>query len=328
MTALPATSIGPPPKDLFASQADLPATDALLEAAIKTITPASSPRAGVSRYVGQANYDHATLVGPPTRLQGGLHGPGRTLALLPRIAEHHAGLTFPCAYSIRIGAGIKLFENVPFVADYEQSDSAWWLATRFANSDKLSGMAWSLTAAHSVLSAADLPVWQQRYQRALKLVPQARDVLNIPHYDSDDLFWAEFDLPRLFSQFPGLRRFSADGQTVGTAFMTYYMDSVAILSQAVKLLNPMFTIQMGVAFAQATISTDRKILILADRANTQEAPLSTAKPLLINGQFVSSRIIQVICTNSEFTQLYARGWATGHPMDLQLMMSKLVAKPG
>lgn len=319
------SKIGPPPDDLFAKQSDVPAVDALLAQSVKSLVELPALRAGQRRFQGQMNFDHVALVGPPTRLQGGLHGPGRTYTILDAIAHHNHATTFPSGYSVRIGSGIQLFKPVSFTAEYQSSAAGWQLATKFEDSDKLAGLAFSLAPTHPVFSPDILNSWRGRYEAAKPSAGESIRILSIPHFATPELFWAEFDFQQLFGAAPGLRRFTQDGESVGLSFMTFYLDNVAILSQATLLQNPMFTIQIGIAFRTGQIPSRQKLLILADRRNVASPPFPTAKPVLVRGREEHSRIVNVILTDADFTTIYAHGWATGHPMNIELMWKKAAA---
>ena len=241
----PPSAIGPPPHDLFAEQADLPGTDAQLVASMQRVECVKRTGERV-HYTGQMSFDHTTLVGPPTRLQGGLHGPARLLTVLDAIEAHDTETSFPSGYNLRIGRGIRLFEPVDFTAIYHPGPD-WLLETRFDDTDRLTGTAFALPTSHPAFATDQLAPWRKVYTEANTGKPEELQILSIPHKISGPLFWAEFDVPALVEAMPGLGRFLLDDDHVGPAFLSYYLDNVAILSQATQLNNPMFTIQFAMA---------------------------------------------------------------------------------
>ncbi len=311
------TQIGPPPSDLFADLTDIPSTDDLLAG---SLTRYSRPDPATGYSQGQARFDDLSLVGPPVVLQGGLHAVARWLPLVSRFRE--PGTLYPCAAAMSVGRSIPLFEDVNVESWYSGQGDSWCIATRFADSDRLTGCAWSIAADGPELDL-DVDHWQGLLDEAESdPTAQPYTIMSLPYSGTEKLFWSRVNMQAEAVRTPGLRRFIVNDR-LSLAFVAYYLDNVAVISRATMLRNPFLTTQIGIAFATDQIPANQELLLMADRTSIRPASLQVGRPVELDGRTVGSETVDMILASGDLATVYARGFLTMHPMDRSVFKPRI-----
>ncbi len=162
MTEPALTSLGPPEKNPWGDAAGWKPLDTLVEDSLLSMKELERSPDGIHRFRGEMKFAHQALMGPPGRLQGGLHCVARIFPLLRRISIHEHASTFPCRIYVRLEKGLPLHETVPYEASYQRSkDGSWWITSRFCDTDKLDAGAWSVGNS-PLLDSAHWAPWRDR----------------------------------------------------------------------------------------------------------------------------------------------------------------------
>ena len=267
---------------------------------------------GEVRARGSMRFD-AALEGPPGRLHGGHHAYVRTLPILNRVSAHDSARTFPCSVDVALEQGLKLEEEVPFEATYRASSGGWELMTRFQDTDRLAARARSI-ATRPLLDQAELGRLRALYEAA-RPGDEHFDMFGFTVHLSPKLVWLEVHDPvktRPESQHAAL--VDPDGN-LGAAFISTQLDTVGATARGVVMRHPHFTTRIQIDFATEHIRQETHLVCVADRTRLQEVPDSTSAPVEIEGVTYGTARTPVTLVDAAFTETYATGWVTVHPVD-------------
>lgn len=298
--------------------------DRLIEESLQQLERSSPTPA---RYKGQMKFDNLALMGPPGRLQGGLHCVGRLFPILRKISEHPDEQTFPCAFYTRLGRAIPLFEEIDFTATYHSTtEQEWRLTTRFQGTDRLNAALWSIKN-RDLLSPDAWRPWQERFEAACNSDKREDLVLFGTSYQrTEDLMWCSFGPNPDDTELKSLQRFAVSDSDYGLAFVCYHLDILGALAQRKTMeWTPHFTTHVSLALAGDRVPRDRKLIAIADRSGMRPDPLSALRPVSINGQERGTTTTGVLLTDETFSTVYAYGWVSVHPISSE-RMSSLVEK--
>lgn len=305
----------PPEQDPWRYYPDDGPIEDLLERSIVAMEQALGGRAGQRCFEGTARYDSLSLMGPPGRLQGGLHCVGRLFPILHRIPDHTP--EYPCAFFARLGRVINLQEDVPFEARFGREPSGrWWLSTRFGGTERLDAAVWQPRHTHT-LQPVHWSALKDRYLAARESSERGQlSMMGLRLESIDDLFWSVIQPEQHRDPGAGLARFLTAPDEFGLAFVCYYLDAVGALSQVYLRGVPHFTTQLALTLATPRIPADEPLLIIADRRTTRPFPLSSARPVEVQGTAYGTTIGEILLADPDFSRIWAHGWLAAHPMDV------------
>lgn len=315
--------LGPPEQNPWKDLTNWKPLDTLVDESLVSMTEHGHGLNGLHNYSGTMKFAHPALMGPPGRLQGGLHCVARIFPILRRIERHEHNRTFPCRIYVRLEKGLPLNEEVPFTASYHQTDRGhWWMTSRFSGTDKLDAGAWSV-ADTSLLHPEKWESWRERFQK-VSADPGRRiqKVMTTEYESSGDLFWCRITPEQMQTPAAMLRVFETGDGQYSAAFICYYLDVIGALAKATEGFHPQFTTQVSLEIAQERIPATEPLIVIADKSTRQPARHSRAKPLEMGGELHGTTLIQTLLASGDFKRIYAHGWVAAHPMDTRRILKK------
>jgi len=317
------SSLGPPEKYPWGDISSWKPLDTLVDDSLLSMEELGRQPDGIHRFRGEMKFAHQALMGPPGRLQGGLHCVARIFPLLRRISVHEHASTFPCRIYVRLEKGLPLHETVPYEANYFRSDGGvWWINSRFCGTDKLDAGAWSVGDNH-LLDPTHWTAWRDRFAVASKNPSrQMSQVMATEYEHADDLFWTITDPGKV--RMPGsmLRLFEAGEGYFSVAFICFYLDIIGALSKALEGYRPQFTTQVALEISQEKVPVGEPLIVIADRSSRRPAEHSRARPVEVNGELQGTTIVQTLLASRDFSKVYAHGWVATHPIDTKKIQKK------
>lgn len=298
--------------------------DRMLDQSLQQFEPGVRSRAS---YEGRMKFDDLALMGPPGRLQGGLHCVGRLFPILRRIAEHRDKETFPCAFHANLGKAIPLFETVTFTAEYHSSEKPGWaLTTRFMETDRLNAALWSMSN-RTLLSPDAWLDWRRRYEEQRDSPERENLILFGTNYQrTEDLMWCTFGPNSENAHTRAQDRFAVDEGSYGLSFVCYHLDILGALAQRrATEWSPHFTTHVSLALATERLPRDRKLLAIGDRSGLRPSRLSRLRPVHVDGEMRGTTTTGVLLTDESFSTVYSYGWVSVHPISHE-RMSSLIEK--
>lgn len=314
---------GPPEKNPWGDTTGWKPLDTLVDDSLLSLQEGSRRSDGIHRYHGEMKFAHPALMGPPGRLQGGLHCVARIFPIVRRIGHHEHADTFPCRIYVRLEKGLPLNETVPYEANYHRNpDGSWWITSRFCDTDRLDAGAWSVGRS-PLLDPAHWESWKARFERAATDPGQkSMRIMSTEYLFAEELFWTVIDPAAPAAPGTMLKLFEADGGHYSVAFICFYLDIIGALSKAVDGFNPQFTTQVALEISQERIPVNESLLIIADRGTRRPAEHSRARPVVINGEEQGTTIVQTLLASRDFSRVYAHGWVATHPIDTKKVFKK------
>lgn len=311
---------GPPAEDPWTFLPQTDPLDDLVDKSVCSVKSAGEPHGEMSFFEGSMKFDNMALMGPPGRLQGGLHCVARTFPILHRIETHKKKRMFPCAINVRLAKAIPLFQEVPFTATYSEGENGWWLTSRFLKTDRLDAAAWQLPN-RPLLSETEIARWKAAHRQALEeKTRQEVRIMGLDYVGTSELFWGIVPAGSPHDKKSPVHRFLTREGKLSLAFLCYHLDIVGAIALAVQLQQPRFTTHVALTIAGDTIPTDETLLFIADRSSEEPDKHSKARPVTIRGEKYGTSILETLLVNESFTKVYGHGWVGSHPIDIERMM--------
>lgn len=292
--------------------------DRLLDQSLLAVDRQEGP---AGRYRGRMKFDHMALMGPPGRLQGGLHCVGRCFPILKRIPEHQGENPFPCAFYVRLGKPLPLFKDVDFTAGYaRRGPRQWHLTTRFSGTERLDAALWPADGRPEFMPE-HWSSWRDRYRKALQDSRRDKVTLFGMNYErTAELMWTTFETTQDEWGRNSLRRFEVEPGRYSLSFMCYHLDILGAMAQReAQEWAPHFTTHVALGLKAERIPAGSRLLAIADRLSKRPDRFSTLPPVIVNGEKRSTTIARTILTDEDFSEIHAYGWVSVHPISVERM---------
>lgn len=267
---------------------------------------------GASALRGTMRFGKA-LEGPPGRLHGGFHAHVRTLPILARVSDHDPARTFPCALDVDIRQALSLEQEVPFDATYRSSLAGWELTTRFDGSERLRATLRSLPD-QPLLTPDELARYKALYEASLPPEGQFR-MFGVSVSLGAKLVFVQGQDPRSTAPGSQLADLTDEHGAFGPALIAAQLDAVGAVAQGTRMRHPHFTKRIELAYASASVPPETEFVFLSDRTSIEENTDSTTREVEINGRRWGTARIRVALVDARFTQAFAVGHVTVHPVD-------------
>lgn len=319
MTQQLGSPLGPPEANPWGDVTGWKPLDTLIDESLLSYTETGVAN-GARHFAGEMKFGHPALMGPPGRLQGGLHCVARIFPLLRRVQEHDPAATWPCRIYVRLERALPLYETIPWEAAYRRHvNGQWWITSRFAGTDKLDAACWSVPKTEH-LDSRRWDRWRERFTAASSRPDLRKVKVMATEYESHgDLFWTRVDPAQIRTPGQMLRLFEAGEGHLSLAFVCFYLDVIGALSKALDGFRPQFTTLVSLELGTDRIPSNEPLLLIADNSTRRPAEHSRARPVEINGQLEGTDIVQTLLVPADFSKVYAHGWVATHPIDLKKM---------
>ena len=102
---------------------------------------------------------------------------------------------------------------------------------------------------------------------------------------------------------------------LGAVFISTQLDTVGATARGVVMRHPHFTKHIEINFATGRIPQETHLVCMADRTRLEDVTDSGSTPVEIKGKTYGTARSPVALVDAEFTQAFATGWVTVHPVD-------------